>query len=105
VRGGLKCPLSTNGGKVKDMIDYDKLEKHELAKYKPPKPAKQSKPKPVPKPKPRPQVDTKRRMTDKQIKSLVKKNRKPAKSKPTFFGIKKKSQNKTLSRKSRIRLI
>jgi hypothetical protein len=90
------------------MPDYDRLERAELNKYK----VKKVKPAKIPKPhkpakvyQPKPQADTRRRLTDKQIKSLIKKSRKPKKESRTWGGIHKVKQNKTLSRKSRIRLI
>lgn len=86
------------------MIDYDKLERAELEKYKT---------KPAPKPrkpaveKPKHEIDSNRRLTDKQIKSLIRKKQKNILKHSTSIGgirIRKKAQNKKLSRKMRIRL-
>ncbi|MFA5153233.1 MAG: hypothetical protein WC554_11780 [Clostridia bacterium] len=83
-------------------MDYDKLERAELAKYKT---------KPAPKPKAAKPVervvyktDPKRKLTDKQIRKLLKKKAKRKES-SSFLGIHKKAQNKKLSRKMRIRIL
>jgi hypothetical protein len=86
-------------------MDYDRLERAELAKYKT---------KPAPKPKaPKPvklvervvyKSDPRRKLTDKQIRKLVKKKAK-RKENTGFLGIHKKAQNSKLSRKMRIRIL
>lgn len=73
------------------MPDYDRLEKEELARYKQEERVVY-------------RTDPKRKLTDKQIKKLLKKKVKARKSK-TFLGIRKKKQTGKLSRNMRIRLL
>lgn len=91
-------------------MDYDRLERAELAKYKTKPAPKPKAPKPAKQPKPKTvervvyKSDPRRRLTDKQIRKLVKKKAK-RKENTGFLGIHKKAQNSKLSRKMRIRIL